>query len=79
MKTTFTISIILFSIVGHAQIGSIKGRVIDKDSEVPIMGATIELLEVQPPKGTITDFDGYFLHGRRAFGKASLKGQFYWV
>ena len=39
---------------------TIKGQVLDKDSEIPLIGATIELLSINPIKGTTTDVDGHF-------------------
>lgn len=43
-----------------AQTGVIKGIVIDQQSEIPVIGATVELVSVETTKGTITDIDGYF-------------------
>ncbi|MEL7160712.1 MAG: TonB-dependent receptor, partial [Bacteroidota bacterium] len=42
----------------HAQ--TIKGQLIDAQSEMPLIGATVELLTVEPVKGATTDVDGYF-------------------
>ncbi|MCG8330918.1 MAG: TonB-dependent receptor [Chitinophagales bacterium] len=39
---------------------TVKGSVVDQQSELPIIGATIELLTVDPVMGTVTDLDGYF-------------------
>lgn len=39
---------------------TVKGAVVDQQSELPIIGATIELLTVDPVMGTVTDLDGYF-------------------
>ncbi|MBW1297427.1 TonB-dependent receptor, partial [Aquimarina litoralis] len=43
-----------------AQTGTIKGLVVDKQSETPLIGATVELLNTSETKGVITDLDGYF-------------------
>lgn len=43
-----------------AQTGTIKGLVFDKQSESPLNGATIELLNADQATGVITDFDGRF-------------------
>lgn len=39
---------------------TIRGTVLDKDSKMPLIGATIVLLETSPPVGTITNIDGEF-------------------
>ena len=39
---------------------TVKGAVVDQQSELPIIGATIELLTVDPVMGTVTNLDGYF-------------------
>ncbi|NKI31531.1 TonB-dependent receptor [Croceivirga thetidis] len=43
-----------------AQTGTIKGIVLDKQSEVPLMGATIELLDQAIDAGVVTNEDGRF-------------------
>ncbi len=39
---------------------TIRGRIIDRDSYMPLVGATVVLLDSTVMKGTITDKDGYF-------------------
>jgi hypothetical protein len=39
---------------------TIRGRVLDKDSHMPLIGATIVLLDSTLSKGTITDVEGYY-------------------
>ncbi|MEM9930592.1 MAG: TonB-dependent receptor, partial [Bacteroidota bacterium] len=39
---------------------TIKGFLTDGQSEMPLIGATVELISVTPAKGTTTDIDGYF-------------------
>lgn len=46
--------------MGKAQTGTIKGVVNDKQSESPLMGATIELLNTTDAKGVVTDENGRF-------------------
>jgi len=51
----------LFSITSVlAQTGAIKGLIFDKQSERPLDGATIELLNSNLATGVISDFDGRF-------------------
>ncbi len=39
---------------------TIKGRVVDADSHISLPGVNVFIMESDPPKGTITDVDGYF-------------------
>ena len=39
---------------------TVKGQIIDKQSEIPIIGATIQWINDQDAIGTTTDIDGYF-------------------
>ncbi len=43
-----------------AQTGTVKGTVIDQQSEIPIIGATVELVGSESGRGAVTDLDGYF-------------------
>ena len=58
-KSIFIVLLLLVSTVS-AQTGSIKGLVFDKQSESPLEGATIELLNAGEATGVVTDFDGRF-------------------
>lgn len=51
---------------------TVKGTIIDGQSEIPLIGATIELLSGPSPQGIVTDIDGHFSMpnvpiGRQAF------------
>lgn len=39
---------------------TLKGRVIDQQSQLPMIGATISILGTEPLKGSVTDTDGYY-------------------
>ena len=43
-----------------AQTGVIKGTVLDQQSEMPIIGATVQLMSDESASGAVTDIDGYF-------------------
>ncbi|WP_350289838.1 TonB-dependent receptor [uncultured Croceitalea sp.] len=60
MKQVVFAFLALLGLAAQAQTGIIKGIVIDKQSEQPLEGATIELLNVEIAAGVITDFDGRF-------------------
>lgn len=55
---------------------SIKGRVIDKQTRIPLLGATVIVIENGTPKGTITDDDGYFAVHDVKTGRVNLKAQY---
>ncbi len=38
----------------------VKGQVLDIDSDMPLIGATVQLMDESLDLGSITDFDGYF-------------------
>lgn len=59
-----------------AQTGTIKGTVLDKQSEFPLEGATIELLNMQVNTGVITDFDGRFTLGDVPIGRQTIRVSF---
>lgn len=58
-KLIIIIFLLLISIV-NAQNGIIKGLVIDKQSEIPLEGATVELLNTNQSIGVVTNSDGLF-------------------
>jgi len=43
---------------------SIRGRVIDKDSQMPLFGASLIIADSDPQIGTITDENGEFNFGK---------------
>lgn len=55
-----TISFLLLIVAMQAQSGTIKGTVLDQQSELPLIGAAIELINVEASTGAVTDLDGYF-------------------
>jgi len=55
------ILIFLTALTVSAFAQTIKGYLTDAQSEMPLIGATVELLTVEQQKGTITDIDGYFI------------------
>ncbi|MEO0525960.1 MAG: TonB-dependent receptor [Bacteroidota bacterium] len=60
MKNYVFMLVFLSGYALNAQTGTIKGVVLDKQSESPLEGATIELLNTSKAVGVITDFDGRF-------------------
>ena len=52
---------------------TIRGRIIDQDTKVPIPAATIIIEELQPPLGTIADTLGYFILKKVPVGRYNIK------
>lgn len=55
---------------------TIRGKVIDKDSKLPLPGANIVLLNVTPPVGTSSDGDGNFRITDVALGRQGISVSF---
>ncbi len=73
MKKIVQVIIVLIVFVSNAQSGIIKGVVVDKQSETPLIGATIELLNVEQTNGVITDTDGYFTLTSVPLGRQTIR------
>lgn len=52
---------------------SIRGKVIDQDSKIPLIGATVELLNIEEKPGVTTDFDGNFSIPDVPVGRRGIK------
>jgi hypothetical protein len=60
LTLTFSFIVLLFGLAMAQPVQTIKGTVVDQQSELPVIGATVELLTVEPTKGAATDLDGRF-------------------
>ncbi len=67
--TFFFYALILFS-QDYTQ--TIRGSVIDADTELPLQGATIVVTDVTPQKGTISDANGAFSFNNIPIGRHNL-------
>ncbi|GAB5563644.1 MAG: carboxypeptidase-like regulatory domain-containing protein [Winogradskyella sp.] len=56
-----------------SQTGIIKGQIIDKQSEIPLPGATIELLNAEVATGKFTDDNGYYIIDNVPIGRQSIR------
>ena len=72
MKTYTTLFLLLLGYFSFGQTGIIKGLVVDKQSEQPLEGATIQLLNTEIATGVITDFDGRFSLTGVPLGRQSI-------
>ena len=66
-KLTLALALWLFTCTfawtqASQQTQNVQGTILDKQSEIPLIGAAVELLneEGQAVNGTVTDFDGYY-------------------
>jgi len=55
---------------------TIKGRIIDNQTQMPLPGANVVLMNSDPQIGTITDPDGYFRIDDVVTGRVSLQASF---
>lgn len=67
------IIVLLLSQVAFTQTGIIKGVILDKQSESPLGGASVELLNMQVATGAIADFDGRFSLNNVPIGRHDLQ------
>jgi len=72
MKNVFLL-FLMFTAFSFAQTGIIKGRVLDKQSEIPLPGATIELLNTEVATGVFTDDNGYYILENVPIGRQAIR------
>lgn len=78
MKNIFRILLFLLALIGiqglQAQ-GSqtVKGVIIDKQSEQPLVGVTIQLLQVEPIIGAVTDENGRYAMEKVPIGRQAFR------
>jgi CarboxypepD_reg-like domain len=72
---TITFLSLLFAAMGHAQNATqtIRGTVLDQQSEVPLIGVTVELLDASNTTGTVTEPDGSFAIEKVDMGRQTLR------
>ena len=72
---TITSALLLLAALGFSQnpTQTIRGSVIDQQSEVPLIGVTIELLGAVETTGTVTEPDGSFALERVPVGRQTLR------
>lgn len=73
MKSSITISLVLLLLPimawSQANTQTVKGTIIDQQSEIPLIGATIEWISTDNPAGVTTDVDGRFSLSGVAIGR----------
>ena len=76
LLSVFTILIFSSNTYAQTPTQTVKGQVIDLDSEMPIVGATVILLESSPIIGATSDFDGFYKLKNIPIGRRSFKISF---
>lgn len=59
-QSTFLLFFFLTSILFAQNLQTVKGTITDQQSEIPLIGVAVELITVEPSRGTVTDVDGRF-------------------
>lgn len=64
IKLAYIIGMIIFSVPGYSQndvvlTQTIRGQVVDKETQITLPAATVVLLDTNPVKATTTDNEGY--------------------
>ncbi len=65
--------ILLFPAFLFSQTQTLRGNVLDKQAETPLIGATVQVLNVEPAIGATTDMDGSFVLKNVPVGRQTLR------
>lgn len=74
--TLFFLTLTTLNIFSQSFTQTVRGRVIDKESQSPIPGVNIVVLNTDPLIGTATDADGYFVLENIAARRVSVQATF---
>jgi hypothetical protein len=69
----FVVTLLLFPLWISAQNQTIRGVVLDQQSETPLIGATVQLLDIEPAIGATTDAEGRFALKNVPVGRQTLR------
>src|SRR3989304_846739 len=61
-----------FTISSQSLYQTVRGKVLDKDSNVPLIGATVVIAKSEPVKATISDLTGNFILENVPVGRHTL-------
>jgi hypothetical protein len=64
------------ALMGQGFTQTIKGRVIDNQTQMPLPGANVVIMYTEPQIGTITDSEGYFRIDNVVTGRVSIQVSF---
>lgn len=70
----YTLLCLLIATLAQAQnTQSVKGTILDKQSEMPLIGATIQLMDAAETIGTLSDIDGTFILANVPIGRQTFQ------
>ncbi len=76
-KLKIFLMISLISSLGFSQTTqTIRGRIVDLDSESPLLGATVKVIDSDPILGSVTDLDGNYRIENVPIGRVNLQVSF---
>ncbi|MDQ4139686.1 MAG: carboxypeptidase-like regulatory domain-containing protein, partial [Bacteroidota bacterium] len=61
------------SLFGQNLTQTIRGKIIDRESQAPLMGASVAIVSLNPVKGSTTDNEGFFKIEKVPLGRHTLK------
>ncbi|GJM31162.1 MAG: prevent-host-death protein [Saprospiraceae bacterium] len=75
LQSTVTLLFLLFLSSAFAQNNTqtVKGTVVDRQSEIPLIGVAIELISTDPIRGEVTDIDGGFVLNNVPLGRQTFR------
>ena len=77
MKTFRTLSLFILCLFAQhqlwAQTQTVRGRILDKQSKFPLIGANVIVLGTNPLKGAATDGNGYFMITEVPLGRHQIR------
>jgi len=79
MRTSILLPVLLaFAKIAIAQspTQTIKGNILDKDTGQPLIGATVQVTDIEPAIGTTTDVDGNFELSEVPVGRRTIEVQY---
>src|SRR5262245_53510208 len=73
-KLTLLFLLVMLSSAAFAQrIQRVKGKVVDKESNSPLIGVTVGVIDLPTPLGSATDINGSFIIDKVPVGKHTIK------
>ncbi len=77
MKKTLSLTLLIFLLktiaIGQELIQIVRGRILDNDSRLPLIGVTITIVDSDPVIGTVTDNNGNFRLENVSVGRITLE------
>ncbi|HNM27266.1 MAG TPA: carboxypeptidase-like regulatory domain-containing protein, partial [Saprospiraceae bacterium] len=62
-----------FHVFAQSGVQTLKGRVLDQQSQSPLIGVTVTVSSIEPAKGAISDAEGYFVIADVPLGRQVLQ------